>query len=86
LINLEKSFWGYDDNSVKKKYALVAWSIVCKSKSQGDLILQVLEVDNHLVALDSIQDIEEGEVRNLVMVQDAHPISNIKKSMKLRFL
>jgi hypothetical protein len=33
-----------------------------------DLNLQVIETDNTLLALDNTQEIEEGKVRDLVMV------------------
>jgi hypothetical protein len=43
IDKLRKYFLWFGDNSVRKKYALVAWNIMCKSKLQGGLV--VLDLD-----------------------------------------
>jgi hypothetical protein len=46
IDKLRKRFLWYGGNSVRKKYSLVAWHIVCKSKSQGGLGLLDLKMMN----------------------------------------
>jgi hypothetical protein len=78
IDKLRKRFLWYGGNSVRKKYALVAWNIVCKSKMQVGLgVLDLTVMNQSLLAkwLFRFQDSQVQGLRKIILVAKYSAIS-----------
>jgi hypothetical protein len=60
IDKLRKRFLWFGGSSVKKKIALVAWNVVCKSKQQGGLSVIDIEVMNESLLIKWLVRIKDG--------------------------
>jgi hypothetical protein len=65
IDKLRKRFLWYGGNSVRKKYAFVAWNIVCKSKMQGGLGVIDLTVMNQSFLAKWLYRFQDSQVQGL---------------------